>query len=79
MPIRLVWGARERLLPPAHREFFARYLPGHARIECPPDFGHAPFLDRPDEVTALLQRFAVNVAIDRETQQSLPSTVAALH
>ena len=79
MPIRMVWGARERLLPPAHREFFARHLPRHARIESPADFGHAPYLDRPDEVTAMLQRFAVNVAIDRETIQSLPPTLAALH
>ncbi len=66
MPIRLVWGAQDRLLPAAHRDFFIRHLPRHARVETPATFGHAPFLDHPDEVARLVRRFAVDVAIGRE-------------
>jgi pimeloyl-ACP methyl ester carboxylesterase len=65
MPIRMVWGAQDRLLPPAHRDFFIRHLPRHASIETPASFGHAPFLDHPDEVAELIRRFAVDVAIRR--------------
>jgi pimeloyl-ACP methyl ester carboxylesterase len=62
----LVWGAQDHLLPPAPREFFIRHLPRHARVETPATFGHAPFLDQPDEVARLVRRFAVEVAIGRE-------------
>jgi pimeloyl-ACP methyl ester carboxylesterase len=68
MPIRLVWGARDHLLPSEHREFFIRHLPPHARIETPASFGHAPYLDQPDEVARLVRRFAVEVAIGRDAQ-----------
>jgi pimeloyl-ACP methyl ester carboxylesterase len=66
MPIRLVWGAQDHLLPVAHRDFFIRHLPRHARVDTPAAFGHAPFLDHPDEVARLVRRFAVDVAIGRE-------------
>lgn len=66
MPIRLVWGAQDRLLPPSHLEFFVRHLPRHARVEIPSGFGHAPFLDHPDDVAQLVRRFAIDVAIARE-------------
>jgi hypothetical protein len=55
-----------KALPAAHRDFFIRHLPRHARIETPATFGHAPFLDHPDEVARLVRRFAVDVAIGRE-------------
>jgi pimeloyl-ACP methyl ester carboxylesterase len=75
MPIRMVWGAQDHLLPPAHREFFIRHLPHHARVDTPPSFGHAPFLDHPDEVAELVRRFAVDVAIGREAAPLCAPTI----
>lgn len=48
MPILVLWGRKERILPPVQREFFRWHLPDHATFEEPPDLGHAPFLDDPD-------------------------------
>ena len=45
MPILLLWGKSERILPRAHLEWFRKNLPAHARIEEPVGFGHSPFLD----------------------------------
>lgn len=45
MPVLLLWGRAERILPSTHYGFFRRHLPHHARIETPRDFGHSPFLD----------------------------------
>lgn len=57
VPLTLVWGKKEELLPSSHFAFFRQHLPPHARFEMPDEFGHAPFLDRPDEVADLVQRF----------------------
>lgn len=74
VPVTLVWGQRERLLPPSHYAFFHRHLPPHARIEVPPAFGHAPFLDRPGDVANLLRDFAVDVG-----EQATISPPSPLH
>lgn len=58
MPIHWVWGAKERLLPIAHRDFFARHMPAHATCEFPRHFGHAPQVRFPDEVADRLLDFA---------------------
>jgi pimeloyl-ACP methyl ester carboxylesterase len=57
VPVMLVWGQQEKLFPASHHAFFRQYLPAHARIETPAAFGHAPFLDRPAQVAALLHDF----------------------
>lgn len=57
MPVLLLWGENERLLPASHLEFFRRHLPPSARIEVPPGWGHAPFLERPHAVAQRLRRF----------------------
>ncbi|MHB1425952.1 MAG: alpha/beta fold hydrolase [Gemmataceae bacterium] len=42
-PTLLIWGDDDRLIPPAHGEFYARHIPG-ARLEMIRDCGHmAPF------------------------------------
>ncbi len=48
VPVRLVWGRRDRVLPDECREFFRRHLPSHAHIDEPESFGHSPFLDDPE-------------------------------
>jgi pimeloyl-ACP methyl ester carboxylesterase len=57
MPILLMWGRSEKLLPPHHLEFFRRNLPSHAVVEEPEQFGHCPQLDRPHLLAARLQAF----------------------
>jgi pimeloyl-ACP methyl ester carboxylesterase len=76
MPITLVWGGREHLLPPSHAAFFRRHLPDHTRLLSPPTFGHAPFLDQPDEVATLLCRFAADVAL-QGLRRARPAYTAA--
>jgi pimeloyl-ACP methyl ester carboxylesterase len=58
MPILLVWGRAERLLPETHLEFFARHLPAHAVIERPDGFGHCPHVDVPGALAARITAFA---------------------
>ena len=47
MPVLLLWGMAERILPASHLQFFTENLPSHAVIERPPNWGHSPFLDDP--------------------------------
>lgn len=47
MPVLLVWGRSERLLPDTHLEYFVRHLPKHAVVERPEGFGHCPHVDAP--------------------------------
>lgn len=55
MPILLLWGQSDNLLPREHLAYFQAHLPRHARIEEPDDFGHSPQLERP---RALARRIA---------------------
>ena len=58
MPILLVWGQSERLLPETHFEYFATSLPDHAVIERPEGFGHCPHTDDPGALAARVAAFA---------------------
>jgi pimeloyl-ACP methyl ester carboxylesterase len=58
MPISIVWGGADRVLPETHRDFFFAHLPAHAERLTPPSFGHAPFLDHADAVADHLLAFA---------------------
>jgi pimeloyl-ACP methyl ester carboxylesterase len=46
MPIRMLWGAADGVLPESHREFFQRGLPD-AQWVTPHDYGHSPYIERP--------------------------------
>ncbi len=61
MPVHLIWGAADRILPASHFTFFERNLPKSAVIERPLHFGHAPFLHRADELVERLLRFSARV------------------
>jgi pimeloyl-ACP methyl ester carboxylesterase len=69
MPLSLVWGAADGVLPAAQRDFFVHHLPAHARIEQPLAFGHSPYLDRPDEVVAQVDTFLSTLS-----RRATPST-----
>jgi pimeloyl-ACP methyl ester carboxylesterase len=56
MPVHVVWGELDEVLPRSHGEFYRRHLPRHATFELAP-FGHAPFLDEPDAICSILLRF----------------------
>jgi pimeloyl-ACP methyl ester carboxylesterase len=58
MPVHLVWGEADRILPASHLHFFEQHLPPHAVIERVPHFGHVPHMDRPSDVIARLRAFA---------------------
>lgn len=58
MPIRLVWGQADSLMPKENLSFFRKSLPPHVVIEEPLEFGHSPFLDRTSEVANRLIHFA---------------------
>ena len=50
-PVRLLWGKRERILPPSNLLFFKEHLPiGRRTIIEPAHFAHAAFLEYPREV-----------------------------
>jgi pimeloyl-ACP methyl ester carboxylesterase len=65
MPVLLIWGRGDRIFPDAHREYFRRHLPPHARMVEPETFGHAPYLDNPSEVASYILEFAREVAHSR--------------
>jgi len=57
MPVLLLWGKAERLLPDSHRRWFARHLPKHADLVEPPHFAHSAYIEHPDEVAKLALGF----------------------
>src|SRR5262249_34573534 len=61
MPVLLLWGKGERILPRHHYEFFRRHLPSHAHIEEPEGLGHAPYLDDAGAVARRILAFTSEV------------------
>jgi len=61
MPLLLLWGRDERILPKDHLDFFRRHLPEHTRVEEPEGFGHAPYLDDVDGVARRILAFTADV------------------
>ncbi len=60
MPILMVWGANDGILPEYHRHFFERHLPAHAQVVVPPRVGHSPHLDAPKLLAREFLRFTEN-------------------
>jgi pimeloyl-ACP methyl ester carboxylesterase len=58
VPVLLVWGQEERLLPDSNLAYFRRHLPRGTRVERPDGFGHSPHIDAPDALAALIVDFA---------------------
>jgi pimeloyl-ACP methyl ester carboxylesterase len=58
MPVLLVWGGSERLLPSEMLEYYRAHLPAHAQVRVVEGFGHIPQVERPDELVSHLVRFA---------------------
>lgn len=76
MPVHVVWGGADRILPPEHLAFFRSYLPAHARIEVVHHYGHTPQMDHPRELHSRLRRFVERVSQGRP-RVSEPTVVRA--
>jgi pimeloyl-ACP methyl ester carboxylesterase len=55
-PTLVVWGAEDRVLPPAHGERWTELLPS-ARLELIADAGHLPHVEAPATVSGLIAAF----------------------
>jgi pimeloyl-ACP methyl ester carboxylesterase len=58
MPVLLVWGGSDRLLPAETLEYYRAHLPAHAQVRVVDGFGHVPQVERPDELVSHLVQFA---------------------
>lgn len=76
MPVTLVWGQQEKLLPLSGLEYFRRHLPPHAVILSPPHFGHVPFIEHTDEIESII-RATAEAAVHRERQSLAPVSTRA--
>ncbi|MBA3866071.1 MAG: alpha/beta fold hydrolase [Solirubrobacterales bacterium] len=56
LPLLIIWGDRDPIIPVAHGEETHRQLPG-SRLEVFPGVGHVPQLESPGSFVAALERF----------------------
>ncbi len=54
VPVRVLWGAEERVFPPSSRTFFEAHLPEHGRVEVHRGLGHCAHLDDCDRVVRIV-------------------------
>lgn len=57
MPIYLLWGKGDRLLPRENLHFYRGALPSHAVVEEPDEMGHCPHFDDPPGYAERITRF----------------------
>jgi pimeloyl-ACP methyl ester carboxylesterase len=60
MPVLLIWGQREKLLPYEGLDFFRACLPPHSEIHEVEHFGHMPQIEHPAHFVERIERFARN-------------------
>jgi pimeloyl-ACP methyl ester carboxylesterase len=73
IPMLVVWGSRDPIVPAAHAETVRALVPA-ARVEVFPGAGHWPHLDDPDRFSAVLLDFLTTTepaAYDRDGWRSL--------
>ena len=68
MPIRLIWGKQDHLMPRENLQFFRSFLPPHAVTVEPDGFGHCPYMDTPSKLVHV-----VNEALDGLVQRLIPA------
>jgi pimeloyl-ACP methyl ester carboxylesterase len=57
VPVKIVWGEGDKILPVAYAGEFKRLMPG-AEVEIIPRCGHLPQVERPEEFCDIVMRFA---------------------
>lgn len=60
MPVLVVWGAADRMIPIEHGRAYADGIPG-ARLQVITQAGHLPQMETPDELLAAVQAFTTMV------------------
>jgi len=55
-PTLLIWGAEDRLVPPAYGEAYHKHLPG-SEFQLIPDCGHLPIFEREAEFVGAVTKF----------------------
>jgi pimeloyl-ACP methyl ester carboxylesterase len=76
LPVLIVWGSRDPIIPVSHAEAAHESLPG-SRLEVFPGAGHLPQLEEPGRFVAVLERFLVETEpakFDRKEWQALFKT-----
>lgn len=58
MPVHLLWGKSDRLLPRENFHFYRGALPAHTTVEEPEGVGHCPHFDDPEGYAARIREFA---------------------
>ena len=61
MPVHLLWGKSDRLLPRENFHFYRTALPSHATVEEPDAIGHCPHFDDPEGYAERIRAFAHKV------------------
>ena len=56
IPTLILWGIHDKVIPLEHSEFFKDAIVG-SRLEIIDDAGHAPFAEKPEQVTEILKNF----------------------
>ncbi len=56
MPVKIVWGEKDRILPVAYAEEFKKLIP-HAELEIIPHCGHLPQAEKADQFCDIVLRF----------------------
>lgn len=54
----IIWGVHDNVIPLEHSKFFKDSI-DDSRLEIIDDAGHAPFAEKPDQVTEILKNFLV--------------------
>jgi pimeloyl-ACP methyl ester carboxylesterase len=55
-PTLLVWGAHDKLIPPAYAHAYQKHIP-HAELKLIPDCGHLPMFEREAEFVDIVGKF----------------------
>jgi pimeloyl-ACP methyl ester carboxylesterase len=57
MPVLLLWGRSERIMPSSSLDYFRRHLPPQTLVEEPSGFGHCPHFDDPARLARRVLEF----------------------
>jgi pimeloyl-ACP methyl ester carboxylesterase len=72
MPVCVVWGADDHLVPVAHGKTYARELGDGSELALIAGAGHAAHLEKPDDVLArFTPLLATNSPVERKTESRL--------
>jgi pimeloyl-ACP methyl ester carboxylesterase len=70
MPVLIVWGRNDLLVPVGDAERYRRLIGDNARVEIFEDTGHAPMIERPSRFNSLLREFIAETgAGERQLQR----------